>query len=345
MKNAILFLFMFFLIAFVACQDEKMDEAGELNYELLDSLKAEIQARLDTASIGITDGTYPQESYDDLEASLKELKMGISKANAGVFILQFEIDNYILAAQKALNLFDEARILSLPAGTPAELFVNGIDHKGYIDFGSSPAYMGGSQFTVETWAKVDPGFIEFVFGSFISTFISPMPYKGWSLHFWGVENSLLRYTFGTDNANPDLTLPVIYTPAPPAIGEWFHIAAVIDVSANKTLLYINGELKASAEVADNIVTDSEDTRMWAFVEPLDNSRCMSGYIKKFRLWNASKSANEINSLMSSDVVGDESDLICAWDFTETPVDDEAIPDKTGDYSAKLVGIYKWKPTE
>jgi len=346
MKKELFFLLIFFCIAFLGCNKKTTYNAAELKYDSLPQLKKEIQSRLDSAVIGITNGTYPQGSYDALANALNDLKMGISKANAGVFILQFEIDNYVLAAQKAIKLFDESRIFFLPANTPAELYVNGIDHNGYIDFGSSPDYCGGPHFTVETWAKYNEGFIETTFGSFISTFISPEPFKGWTLHYWGTANSLLRFSFGTDNSNPDLTLPTIYTSAPATYGTWFHIAAVFDVTAKKALIYINGELKASAEVDDNMVTngtDNTNTRMWAFVEPKDNSRCMSGYIKKFRLWSSSKSESEIKILMNSDVTGNENGLICAWDFTKTPQDYKAIPDKTGKHTAKLVGSYKWNP--
>ena len=330
-------------MAHVACKKTETTNAPKLNYDSLSKLKINMQSRLDTSVVGITDGTYSQSSLDALSKALDNLKLGISKANAGVFILQFEIDNYVLDAQKAIKLFDESLQSSLPANTSAELFVNGIDHKGYIDFGSSPDYCGGAHFTVETWAKYKEGFIETTFGSFISTFISPMPYKGWTLHYWGSQNSLLRFTFGTDNSNPNLTLPTIYTSAPATYDKWFHIASVFDVTAKKALIYINGELKASADVTDNMVINStDDTRMWAFVEPKDNSRCMSGYIKKFRLWSSSKSENEIKSLMNADVVGNENDLICAWDFTQTPVDYNNISDKTGKHTAKLIGAYKWK---
>lgn len=91
-----------------------------------------------------------------------------------------------------------------------------------------------------------------------------------------------------------------------------------------------------------VVNSPDDMRMWAFVEPKDNSRCMSGYIKKFRIWSTSKTVEEINTLMVSDVVGDEPGLVCAWDFVETPENPEEMIDKTGRHTAKLVGVYKWK---
>ena len=313
----------------------------QLTYDQLFSLREEIQQRLDNCEVGIVDGTYPQASFDALEKALVELNEGISKARAGAFILQFEVDNYILAAQKAIKNFDDSLIKMVEPGKPAELFVNGIDAQGWIDFGSSPDYCGGPAFTVEVWTKYNEGFVEFSFGSFISTFISPLPYEGWTLHYWGTANSAIRFSIGTDNSNPDLTLPTIYTGAPQTWGEWIHYAAVFDSQNDFLGLYINGELKTYQEVTDNIVTNKNDQRMWAFVEPLDHSRCMAGYIKNFRIWRKALSQDEIQTMMNSEVSGTEKDLVCAWDFSIKPEDDQNIPDKTGKHTAKLEGIYKW----
>lgn len=341
MKRFLLF-FAASVLGFSSCVDEVKSGAQDLDYSRLYELRAQIEERLENAVVGIEDGMYPESSYADLEAALEELNRGISSARAGLFILQFEVDNYALAAEKAIKLFDDSVIVSVDPGTPAELFVNGIDHKGYIDFGSSSEYTPAN-FTVEAWTKYDDGFIETSFGSFISTFVSPLPYKGWTLHYWGTSNSLLRLSVGTNNSNPDLTLPTIYTAAPSTWGEWFLVAAVFDTSAKKMLLYINGTLSASADVSDSMVpcSSEDECRMWAFVEPKDNSRCMSGSIKKFRLWSVAKSESDIHSLMTADVEGTEPNLVCAWDFTEKPEDDANIPDKTGRHTAKLVGVYKW----
>ncbi|MDR2448980.1 MAG: LamG domain-containing protein [Prevotellaceae bacterium] len=326
---------------FLSCGKDKNNSLPALDYEELFLLRTEMVNRLDTVVIGIVDGTYPEESYNALEDALKTLDYGISRARAGDLILQFEVDGYILAAKKAINLFDDSRIVVVTPGTPAELFVNGIDHRGHIDFGSSQEYCGGQKFTVETWAKLENGYIEFTFGSFISTFVSPLPYKGWSLHYWGVTGTLLRFCIGTTK---DDYLPTIATSAPSDYGNWFHIAAVSNSDARSIELYINGELKFSQSGLeyDMLPNSTDEMRMWAFVEPIDNSRCMSGYMKKFRIWNDAKTQAEINQLMATDVSGTEAGLLCAWDFTQKPVDDEAIPDKTGRHTAKIVGLYKWK---
>lgn len=176
MKRFLLF-FAASVLGFSSCVDEVKSGAQDLDYSRLYELRTQIEERLENAVVGIEDGMYPESSYADLEAALEELNRGISSARAGLFILQFEVDNYALAAEKAIKLFDDSVIVSVDPGTPAELFVNGIDHKGYIDFGSSSEYTPAN-FTVEAWTKYDDGFIETSFGSFISTFVSPLPYKG-----------------------------------------------------------------------------------------------------------------------------------------------------------------------
>jgi len=140
---------------------------------------------------------------------------------------------------------------------------------------------------------------------------------------------------------------------PKSYGEWNHLAMVYDagLAEHQLKMYVNGELlfaktnditNAAGELQayqPNVV----NTSMWAFMEPTDQSRCMTGYIKKFRMWSAAKSMNEINTLMAGDVSGDEADMICAWDFVEMPEDISNIPDLTGKFTATIVGKHKWFP--
>ena len=79
---------------------------------------------------------------------------------AGQFVLQYEIDNYCIAAEKAITEFQDSYQQTLQPGTPAELKIFGIDGKGRIEFGADPAYGGGNTFTVESWVKYDAGFFE-----------------------------------------------------------------------------------------------------------------------------------------------------------------------------------------
>ena len=103
MKRFLLF-FAASVLGFSSCVDEVESGAQDLDYSRLYELRAQIEERLENAVVGIEDGMYPESSYADLEAALEELNRGISSARAGLFILQFEVDNYALAAEKAIKL-------------------------------------------------------------------------------------------------------------------------------------------------------------------------------------------------------------------------------------------------
>jgi len=344
-KSKIL-LSLFLIILFSSC-DETENGMPELNLDCMYSYLDDMHAIKDTAQFGDVDGTYPYQSGINLDLEIKELQNGVSLANAGRLVLQFEVDNYCIAAQKAIDDFETTLQITLPPGTPAELKVFGIDQQGRIEFGADPAFGGSDAFTVESWLKYDEGFFESAIGDFIATFNNVAdPYEGWMINFLG-EN--LRATIGMGpQSSRVLEFGGIY---PKNYGEWNHIAMVYEAALeeNQLKMYVNGELffgktndivNASGE-QQSYQPNVENTNMWAFMEPTDNSRCMTGYIKKFRMWDAAKSEGDINTLMESDVSGEEADLICAWDFVEMPGDIENIPDKTGKFSAKIVGKHKW----
>lgn len=334
-----------------SCNKSDEPKTIPLDISCIESSIIEMKSILDTATIGETDGTFPRENAVELQEAVVTAQSGLSKARAGEFILQFEVDNYCTAAKKAIQDFLDSYQITLDAGTPAELIVYGVDQKGRIEFGSSPAYGGGTAFTVESWLKYNSGFFESAIGDFIATFNNTSsPYEGWMINFMG-EN--LRATIGV---GPTLTAQVLENGGvyPKNYGEWNHIAMVYDESLpeGQLKMYVNGALFFSKtnDVYSNGVLqtyqpNTVNTNMWAFQEPTDNSRCMTGYIKKFRMWGTAKSVDELNILMTSDVSGSETDLICAWDFTSVPEDVSNIPDKTGRHSATIVGKYKWVTIE
>ncbi|MFT4070801.1 MAG: DUF4972 domain-containing protein [Dysgonamonadaceae bacterium] len=350
MKNNYLLLFVCLLmLSFlgISCSEDKQNSLPTLNLEEMDTYIAKMNNILDTAHVGETDGTFPRENQIALQNALVTLQTGKSKAEAGEFILQYEIDNYCIAAKKAIQDFMDSFQQTLLAGTDAELRVFGIDQKGHIEFGASADYGGGDAFTVEAWLKYNSGFFESAIGDFITTFNNTaIPYEGWMINFMG---SNLRATIGMGpQSGRVLEFGAAY---PTNYGEWNHIAIVYNASLaeGQLKMYVNGNLlfeKTNDIYDSNNVLQSyqpnvANTNMWAFQEPTDLSRCMTGYIKKFRMWNSAKSIDQINTLKNSDVTGNEEGLICAWDFTKVPTDPTNIPDKTGRHSAVLVGKYKW----
>lgn len=333
---------------FWSCKENKNEHLQELDLSCLSSYLDSMSTMLDTAKIGDVDGTFPLSNAIDLENAIDELKVGISKARAGYFVLPFEINSYCVAAGKELQSFRNAYQETLAPGTSAELQVFGIDRKGYIDFGESADYGGGTRFTVEAWLKYNPGFFEFAIGDFLATFSHDgnNVKQGWMINFIG---SNLRTTIGM---GPQQDRVLEWGSAYPTnYGQWNHIVAVYDetLSSDQLKMYINGniffsktnDIRDNNNVLQQYQRNTRNLKMYAFMEPEDNNRNMTGFIKNFRLWSTAKSEAEIKALMNTDVSGTEANLICAWDFTKVPTDKDNISDKTGRHRAKIVGQFKW----
>ncbi len=333
------------------CKDDKANVI-ELDLSCMTSYLDNMQHIIDTAQVGEVDGTFPVASATEFQSAIDELKMGISKAKAGYFVLPYEINSYCIDAEKAIASFMNTYQETLTPGTPAQLQVFGIDKKGYIDFGESSQFGASNRFTVEAWLKYDAGFFEYAIGDFIATFSHDGNgiQQGWMINFSGAN---LRTTLGMGPQQGRVlewgaTYPTNY-------GEWNHIVAVYDQSlaADQLKMYLNGEvffsktndIRDGSGALQSYQPNTRNLKMWAFVEPEDNNRNMTGYIRKFRLWSTAKSQSDVRSLMNSDVTGSEANLVCAWDFTEVPEDPTSISDKTGKFKAQLVGQYKWHKLE
>lgn len=347
----IYFVLCMLIFTLSACEDNNSSRP-ELKFDCLYSFMDDMQNIRDTSTFGQEDGTYPYENGILLDYGIEDIQLAISMANADQFFLQYEIDNYCIESQKVIDDFESSYQITLEPGTPAELKIYGIDGKGRIEFGSDPAFTGSDAFTVESWMKYDEGFYEFAIGDFIATFdnFNAPTYEGWMINFMG-DNLRSTIGMGPQNARV-LEFGSIY---PKNYGSWNHIAMVYDASLDEQQLkmYLNGELffgktndiYDGAGVIQSYQPNTVNMNMWAFQEPTDLARCMTGYMKKFRMWDGAKSMDEINNLMNSDVTGTESDIICAWDFIAMPENIEDIPDKTGKFSAKIVGKHKWFPID
>ena len=332
-----------------SCQETEVARE-ELNFDCLNESLEALNTTRDTSTFGDADGTYPFESAINLDWAISDLQYGMSLALSDQLFLQFEIDNYCILAGKAMADFESSLQITLDPGTPAELKVFGVDQKGRIEFGADPAFGGSKAFTVESWLKYDEGFFESAIGDFIATFDNIAdPFEGWMINFLG-DNMRATIGMGPQSARV-LEFGSIY---PKNYGEWNHIVMVYDESLNENQLkmYVNGEVlfaktndiyNGSGEL-QLYNPNTQNMNMWAFQEPTDLSRNMTGFMKRFRMWDGAKTIEEINTLMNTNVTGTENGLICAWDFTEMPDDIENIPDKTGKFSAKIVGKHKWYPT-
>lgn len=321
---------------------------------------ANIQTILDTARVGTEDYTYPQASYDQLAAAFEQVKTGISYARAGRYVLQYEVDNICIQADQAMNQFLQSFNFTLPAGSAGELQVFGLNQQGSIDFGDELAYSNSNKFTIELWAKYNENFLDFEMATLVGTTSegpeSAWPngkFEGWNIHFQRSGNLRASMGCGPGVLEQARAFPQNY-------GQWNHIALVWDINAATApgddrpyhmKMYVNGELYWQKN-NDIIVggspapmLPSSRRKMRAFIDPYHPSRCMTGYMKKFRMWTEAKTPEQLKALMTTEVTGTEANLQCAWDFTEVPQDPAVNPDKTGRYNARILGSHKWMPVQ
>lgn len=341
----------FFVVAIwllpIGCQGPDFKGAGPVDYRPMLEKMAQMEELLNTSEFGSIDGTYPVLAGENLRVALEKLQLGVSKAKAGLLILQYEVDMYVVQADRDIKSFKNSYQVTLEPGTAAELLVYGTYKRGYIDFGASPKFTEGNAWTIEFWIKLNDDFEKGPMGDIISTFNAKSDgYEGWTINFMG---DALRTTIGMGpQVGRVLEFGKSYTIQKDV---WKHIATVYDGSAlSKQLkMYIDGELfwEKDNDIRDgggalqNYAPATANTQMWAFQRPTNPECSMVGFMKNFRLWNVAKSQAEMSALMNDAVAGTESGLTCAWDFTTVPEDKNEILDKTGQFNAKIVGMHKW----
>ena len=96
-QHLLLYIIFIFSVLFFSCK-ESNSTLPEIDLKEMDEYVFKITSILDTAKVGDVDGTYPRESKIALQKALVDLQVGKSKADAGEFILQYEVNNYCINA-------------------------------------------------------------------------------------------------------------------------------------------------------------------------------------------------------------------------------------------------------
>ena len=106
-----------------------------------------------------------------------------------------------------------------------------------------------------------------------------------------------------------------------ADGEWHHVAGVYNGS--QLLVYVDGELDASSTTSvDSYVANDYNLQIGSNEAQTD--RNFHGQIDEVRLWDVSRSQEEIQDGMVQSLAGTESGLLGYWTF-----DDDAVTDLSG----------------
>lgn len=360
MKRVIYILFAISLLgAFQGCTEEKNDIARENNTLILplgDALDA-LKKERDNSVYGGKKGMFPSESREILNNAMSELADVILRIHNGESVTQSEIDTAISASQVAVQSF-RATVRTEDVPVPAELFVDGIDGGGYIDFGVQSDYSifgdpNNQEFTIELWFKQTKAT---GFGVILSTFYEGSERYGWMINHW---NNRMRMAYSMNTREPLIEPGAAYN----TLNQWVHLAAVYndngvdgDMDNGRPVFakfYINGVMVSQMTKPDgkfyagNGLSNFPMIGFAALSSDLQPIRRISGYMKHMHIWKTAKSESELHTLMNGEVAvtGMEPDLVCGWSFDAAPIDNSKIRDLTGKFSASLHGKFEWIETD
>lgn len=97
-------------------------------------------------------------------------------------------------------------------------------------------------------------------------------------------------------------------------GKWYHIAAVIDNSAKKIYLYLNGVLDNSGYSFTGNLPATTNTLK---IGKSNNGYFSNASVDEVRIWNVARTQAQIRANMYQELNGDESGLVAYYKFNET----------------------------
>ncbi len=156
-----------------------------------------------------------------------------------------------------------------------------------------------------------------------------------SYTLWLRDNGSLSLDYADANGAGH-SLPTAANVIP--LGEWVHIAAVIDRTNQVLKIYVDGEEKASADISgtagfasggDLLIGHDEDTST--------NHTYYEGELDDVRVWSSALTAAEIAAGMATRPDGSESDLVLDLRFEEADGDTAADASSSGN-DATLVRL-------
>jgi len=149
-------------------------------------------------------------------------------------------------------------------------------------------------------------------------------------------------------AENDNTANQIVSPGAGAInisdGNWHHIAYVLNTTDKTSKTYIDGVFEQSFNHALIGVFGSANSENLHFGTDLNNNTHYNGDLDEIRFWSTALTAGEVaTDMTTASLVGNEANLIAAWDFENASA--TTAPDISGNgHDASLInGAYTFDP--
>lgn len=295
------------LLLLQGCSDERTQT---LDYTAIDALIAECTRLYDEAEEGEGLGEYVKGSKAIFRKSIDEASYVRNHTDR-----QSALDNYCTKLTTAHDVFVASKVA--PA---CPLF----DGSGYIDCGPAAQFLAANM-TIETWVYIN----ESAGGSIIGA-------EGADTN-GGLGGLLIRLAEGVDEAIDFCMVNNTWSSCLSAAHsaphkQWVHIAATFD--SENVCLYLNGEFASSIRIAP-YVPDSNGKFIIGDLA-LFSGRQFRGKMYDVRVWNTTRTPEQIAAYYDRLLTGDEEGLVANWQLAVKSGDN--LIDITGRYPATLVNI-------
>ena len=223
-----------------------------------------------------------------------------NEANAA-FAADGSISSLDAALAAGMSLFNRVDGVSLgnPLLASYTIALNGVDQAATI--ADDPAFGGFTHLTIEAWIKP----LEVPGSEFMDIVM-----KGAAGYGLAIDKDLhLRYLVDINPANALSSTGTV------TLGEWNHVAVVVDGTAHRTTFYINGQIAGSVNSA--VITSSPGALVIGRHGGSALTNFFLGQIDEVRIWGTARTPTEISllafgELPSAGNVG----LVGHWSFTE-----------------------------
>lgn len=285
-----------------------------LDYTKINAAKANVVA-YGNVTEGTNNGDYPVGTNAYLQSLIAQANDVIATANR-----QDQLDD------KADDINENLALVELYRVDDADGVFVDLNDPNAVGLRITPNYTPQGDYTVEFQVKVKT-----LFGYGTGEFFNNGNFGVWVYGYQNLtEEEILKsgglwnFTDAGSGWQGPKTSPLVITP-----GIWQHVAIVHNNTARTTTLFVDGIPRA---VQEDIGTPNVSG--WGEIWLGNGWGKMYGSIKNFRMWNETRSVQELNGNIS----GSETNL-----EIYLPLDRVAgvsFSDVTGDYNAELRGI-KW----
>ena len=205
--------------------------------------------------------------------------------------------------------------ICLPVMVVSQNYSLHLDGSGdYVSVSNAPIFNWGVEdYTVALWVKkLGTNNIQQIVCKEILS-----PYTGWYLRF---INNRVQFVPGVTVKNQTwINNGNIMSNTTIQNNMWYYIAAVFNGSQGTVSIFINGQQDTLGVASTTVNPDNNSDLMFGVYQPSgapSGPEYLNGIIDEVSIWNYALSQGEINSIMNSQLNGEEDGLVGYWRFNE-----------------------------